>query len=880
MTIGRIHSNKKLFAQLLLLGTPTVMLAFYVLRLANQYFNILGNDFNNQALFFSGGLAASLIFYAFRFRFITTAAVLVGVLYAGYKIIGNVSLGEFDAFFVSIKFFLFAFLFSLGWFVGFGFSRARYFTIGWSVFLLAAMILIVSRVADVKAETLILAFAPTLAYSFYIIYMSELIRNMNEDEPSFIWYIFKRFAAFAVVASALIFGLLFYLDDEFKGVEREFGGGGKAKEQKEGGNKLTKQDGSGVSTQNQMGLTGNNQNDRNKQKRLLFVSKLDNYFNDGKTPNPLYYITDYFTKYDTETQTFEIDSAAPYKDHFNPDPSKTGLYFTKTDTSVLRTMMANKMRKVVTAEVYKTLLSSHSFTAPATAYFMQPISVPPEDSSKFRSAYRAKMNVSALNSAYFVYNPAGEKDLEKFQEERFRELRNVQNYGGTPQNFMQYYTTMPTGAEYDSIRVLAKQIVAKAGAKSYVDQIIAMRNYFLAKDENGLPTFYYTDNPGVPGMPSASKLNYFLFQNKKGYCAYYAGATLFLLRALGIPSRVATGFLTVDRSAKNPGWYFFYEDQAHAWVQAYFPGYGWIDFDTTVPNREQQQAPQPDETPPLTVQQAFLVANGKVESVDVERKTMRLVMDKMVYWDDPYELPHNVPLNLDVKIARFIKDTGAATIADVKPGMEIVAVSYAEAFKKLPPREDDDVSKIIGRFPNPSPIDEIKLMASEDVKRDDRKQPVKDPTPFNWKRAFWIGLGTIAFLAILFLSLPWLVFQYLHAKAKGRSGSLKQQAYNRFIASTYYLNQVGYHREEKTSLQFAREVVDPTFKTALTPFMNTYLKSKYSTQPLDAQDEKIIHAFYPGIIDQVKAQIPLGARVGRFTNIYRMVRYFVKPKVK
>ncbi len=882
MTIGRIHSNKKLFAQLLLLGTPTVLLAFYVLRLANQYYIPLGNDYSNQALFFSGGLAASLIFYAFRFRFITTAAVLVGVLYAGYKIIGNVSLGEFDAFFVSIKFFLFAFLFSLGWFVGFGFSRARYFTIGWSVFLLAAMILIVSRVAEVRAETIILAFAPTLAYSFYIIYMSELIRNMNEDEPSFVWYIFKRFAAFAVVAAALIFGLLFYLDDEFKGVEREFGGGGKGKPQTEGGNKLTKQDGSGVSTQNQMGLTGNNQNDKNKQKRLLFVSKLDNFFNDGKTPNPLYYVTDYFDKFDTETQTFEIDSTAPYRDLFSPDPSKTPLYFTKTDTSVLRKMMASKMRKVVNAEIYKTLLSSHSFTAPATAYFMQPISVPPEDSGKFRSAYRAKMNVSALNSAYFVYNPVGEgaAQLKTFQEERFKELRTVQTYTGMPQNFMQYYTSMPNGAEYDSIRTLARQIVAKSGAKTFVDQIIAIRDHFTALDENGLPTFYYTDNPGVPGMPSASKLTYFLFQNKKGYCAYYAGATLFLLRALGIPSRVATGFLTVDRSAKNPGWYFFYEDQAHAWVQAYFPGYGWIDFDTTVPNREQQQAPQPDETPPLSVQQAFLVANGKVESVDVEKKTVRMVMDKMVYWDDPYELPHNVPLTLDVKIARFIKDTGTATIADVKPGTEIVAVSYAEAFKKLPPHEDDNVDKIISRFPNPAPIDEIKIMSSEEAKKDDRAQPEKEGPPFNWKRAFWIGLCAVAFLAILFLSLPWLVFQYLHAKAKGKNGSLKQQAYNRFLASTYYLNQVGYHREEKTSLQFAKDVVDPTFKTALMPFMNSYLKSKYSTQPLDANDEKVIHAFYPKIIDQVKSQIAPGTRIARFTNIYRMVRYFVKPKLK
>ena len=58
---------------------------------------------------------------------------------------------------------------------------------------------------------------------------------------------------------------------------------------------------------------------------------------------------------------------------------------------------------------------------------------------------------------------------------------------------------------------------------------------------------------------------YFLFENRKGYCAYYAGATLFMLRSLGIPSRIAVGFLTVDRSGgKNKGWYWYYADQAHA----------------------------------------------------------------------------------------------------------------------------------------------------------------------------------------------------------------------------------------------------------------------------------------------------------------------------
>lgn len=880
MSIGRIHSNRKLIAQIILLGVPTVLLAFYVIKLSNQYFNILQNDWFNQTIYFGSGILAALFFYAFRFRFITTATVLVGVLYAGYKTIGSISYGEFDAFFASIKFFLFSFLFSLGWFIGFGFSRARYFTIGWSVFLIAAMILVVSRVAEVRVNTIISAFAPTLAYSFYIIYMSELIRNMNEDERSFLWYILKRFLAFGIVAAFLLFGLLFWFTGDFNAIEKEWGGGNKGKQEQKGGNKLTKEDANGVSTQNQMGLDGNNNNNRNKQKRLLFVSKLDNYFNDNKTPNPLYYITNYFTKFDTITQTFEIDSTMPYRDHFNPDPSKTPLYFTKTDNSVLNNMMANKFRKTTYAEIYKVLLSPKTFTAPATAYLVQPIAVPKEDTGKYKTAYRAKMNISALNSAYFVYNPAGNAQLEKFQEERFAELRSVTSYTGMPKDFMQYYTKMPYGAEYDSIRFLAKNIIAKANAKTYVDQIIALRNYFLAKDENGLPTFKYTDNPGVPGLPSANKLTYFLFQNKKGYCAYFAGATLFLMRALGIPSRVATGFLTVDRSSKNPGWYFFYEDQAHAWVQAYFPGYGWIDFDTTVPNVDQQQAPQPDETPPLSYDRVWLVANGKVEDIDATKKTIRISMNKMVYWDDPYDLKENIKINLDVKIARFTKDTGAASLDDVKVGDDIVGISYAEAFKNLPPREDDSAVNIISRFPNPAPIDEVKIMAKDEEVKKEKVAVDSKPEPMDWQKVFWVTLSTILFIVLLILSLPWLIFRYLHAKAKSTANKLEQQAYNKFMAAAYYLNQVGYPRGDKTSLQFAKEVIDPTFKTQFTPFMNTYLKTKYSRQPLDSYDEKVINAFYPSIWLQVKTQIPAKIRFIKFLNIYRTIQFFVKPKLK
>jgi hypothetical protein len=121
MAIGKVHNWKKLVAQILLLGLPTAVLAYYIIWNANRFFNILENDWVQQGTFFAAGITAALIFYSFRFRFITTTALLLLIYYAAYKILANTTVGEFDAFFASVKFMIFAILFSVGWLTGYGF---------------------------------------------------------------------------------------------------------------------------------------------------------------------------------------------------------------------------------------------------------------------------------------------------------------------------------------------------------------------------------------------------------------------------------------------------------------------------------------------------------------------------------------------------------------------------------------------------------------------------------------------------------------------------------------------------------------------------------------------------------------------------------------
>ncbi len=875
MLAKRYHSLKKEIAQYLLLGVPTVLLAAYAIELANRYLALLENNWFRQSLFFAVGMAAAFSIFARRYRFTPITAIMLVAIYIVRQFIASGKVGEFDAFFWTVRFNTYALFFVTGWIAGYGFSRARFFSIAWSVILLAAMSFVIATLSVVKADMIVVTFAPMLVCTFYIIYTSELIRNLNEDDPLLIWQILKRLGGFALVMLLLVLGLMKYYKPQFEAVEKEWGAGKKQEDNNNPSNSLTRKDGSGTTTNNSMGLSGFN-NKANKDS-VLFVAKLDNFFPDGKTPNPLYFTTDYFTKFDSETQTFEKDSLRPYNDLFSPDVSQIPLFFTKQDTTLLAKPTATKFRRVATAEVYKHNLSARLYTAPSTGFFVQPVSVPDENKDIYRSAYRAKMLVSELNSAYFVYNPAGNKDLEQFQQQRFDVLRKSKGFESLPRNFYDYYTYIPRGYDYDSIRALANQIVKEKGAVAPVDKIIAVRDYFLKKDENGQPTFKYSDNPGIPGMPSANKLTYFLFQNKKGYCAYYAGATLFMLRALGIPSRVATGFLTVDRSGKNPGWYWFYEDQAHAWVQAYFPEYGWIDFDTTVPNEDQQQAPQPDQTPPLTSQTAWLVANGKTISVDTVKKIVTMEMEKMLYWDQPYDFTPRPTFRMDVSMAKITHDTGQVALSVLKPGENIVAVSYSTTFKDIPPKETDSSYSLFKKFPDPSPIDEIKIMLSEEEKAA-LQQKQKEEQPTDWAKVIINTLIVSLLLLLIVLSIPYITFRFLTSKA-ATARERGKQVYWQYMAVMFYLNQMGFEKDQLTPLQFARTVVDPHFGTNMSEFVNIYLKAKYSRLSLSERDTTVAQNFYPSVFSKLKQQLKFGFRFSHFMNVKRTIHFFSKPNI-
>ena len=73
-------------------------------------------------------------------------------------------------------------------------------------------------------------------------------------------------------------------------------------------------------------------------------------------------------------------------------------------------------------------------------------------------------------------------------------------------------------------------------------------------------------------------VDYFLFEARAGYCDYYASSMVVLLRAVGVPARYVRGY---SEGNSEDGIFHLLESDGHAWVEVYFPGYGWIEFEPT-----------------------------------------------------------------------------------------------------------------------------------------------------------------------------------------------------------------------------------------------------------------------------------------------------------
>ncbi|WP_274648959.1 DUF4129 domain-containing transglutaminase family protein [Paenibacillus humicola] len=158
--------------------------------------------------------------------------------------------------------------------------------------------------------------------------------------------------------------------------------------------------------------------------------------------------------------------------------------------------------------------------------------------------------------------------------------------GGDPAGLAAAYTQLPASLPA-RVGSLARDIMAKAGDTRY-DKVKAVEAY--------LRTHYaYTLTQTAVPPAGADFVDDFLFDQKQGYCVHFASAMAVLLRTQGIPARYVKGFApgetvgaaggrdAAEAAGSQPAEhaYTVRASDAHAWVEVFFPGAGWLPFEPT-----------------------------------------------------------------------------------------------------------------------------------------------------------------------------------------------------------------------------------------------------------------------------------------------------------
>ena len=188
---------------------------------------------------------------------------------------------------------------------------------------------------------------------------------------------------------------------------------------------------------------------------------------------------------------------------------------------------------------------------------LSPLKNPRED--RFKGAYRAISLAPTFSIDELLENDVG--DPRWSSEERLHYLVYHPDYRYTE---------------------LAKKIAG--GIPNKVQQAFTIAEW-LSKNA------IYTLQPNHQVPDAGDPVEPFLFGDLRGYCVHFAHATVYLLRSLGIPSRIGTGYMT-DLSQSKDGHILLRMSDRHAWAEVYINGAGWIPFDTQ-PEKVESHADSP-----------------------------------------------------------------------------------------------------------------------------------------------------------------------------------------------------------------------------------------------------------------------------------------------
>ena len=240
------------------------------------------------------------------------------------------------------------------------------------------------------------------------------------------------------------------------------------------------------------------------------------------------------TRQNKLTRIFDLDKLGPLEGCVEPDEVSVELLHAGTSTLFVTSR-----------------LQSLSIPLDQAAYFNDAgevfiaRDVEPGDGYSF-TAYRLTGDLSELTARFDAAAQLGDSSYAGIQSE---------------------YMNLPSGLE-DEVYWLTMSVVE--GIDSPLEKALAMQKYLRANYA------YATDVPYPP--QGRDFVSYFLLDQGSGYCTYFASAMAVMARLAGLPSRYVEGYLV---RAQADGETIVRGIDAHAWVEIYFEGIGWVSFDPT-----------------------------------------------------------------------------------------------------------------------------------------------------------------------------------------------------------------------------------------------------------------------------------------------------------
>lgn len=179
--------------------------------------------------------------------------------------------------------------------------------------------------------------------------------------------------------------------------------------------------------------------------------------------------------------------------------------------------------------------------------------------------------------------------------------QDIISFSETSTEIYNKYLQLPSNLP-QRVKNLAFEITSSAN--NDYDRAKAIEEYLYQNYE-------YTLEPGNT-PEDRDFVDYFLFDLKKGYCTYYASAMTVLARSIGIPARYVEGYV-LPRESSSDGVYKVRNKEAHAWVEVYFEGFGWMPFEPTATFLEGLYDESEEEILNAENDEAEIVQNNTIE---------------------------------------------------------------------------------------------------------------------------------------------------------------------------------------------------------------------------------------------------------------------------